>query len=340
MSYLIAEVIETHSRDQFDVYGYSLGLAKHDKIRRRLIKGFDNFQDTHGMSDENIAMLARQHKIDIAIDLNGYTQNNRSGIFAYRAAPIQINYLGYPGTMGADFIDYIIADQNLIPCGHQQYFSEKPIYLPHHYQPQDNTIKIADNTMSRSDLGLPEEGFVFCTLNNSYKITPSEFNIWMRLLGKVEKSVLWLLESNKWVKQNLQKEAIKRGVDPNRLIFAHRVSYEKYLSQFRHADLFLDTFTYNAGATASNALWAGLPVLTKIGTGYAARMASSLLYSLDLPELITQSELEYEDLALELCLHPSRLFAIRQKLVVSRSTKPFFNSKLFTQHLENGYQQA
>ena len=242
--------------------------------------------------------------------------------------------------MGADFIDYIIADQNLIPCGHQQYFSEKPIYLPHHYQPQDNTIKIADNTMSRSDLGLPEEGFVFCTLNNSYKITPSEFNIWMRLLGKVEKSVLWLLESNKWVKQNLQKEAIKRGVDPNRLIFAHRVSYEKYLSQFRHADLFLDTFTYNAGATASNALWAGLPVLTKIGTGYAARMASSLLYSLDLPELITQSELEYEDLALELCLHPSRLFAIRQKLVVSRSTKPFFNSKLFTQHLENGYQQA
>ncbi|MDC0431328.1 hypothetical protein OAL97_02265, partial [Paracoccaceae bacterium] len=269
-----------------------------------------------------------------------YTQNSRSGIFAYRAAPVQINYLGYPGTMGTDFFDYIIADQNLIPNESQKYYSEKPIYLPHHYQAQDDTLVISDDTPSRSELGLPDNGFVFCAINNTYKITPSEFNIWMRLLQNVDGSVLWLLESNKWVKANLLKEANARGVTSERLVFTQKVPHEKYLAQFRQADLYLDTFTYNAGATASNALWAELPVLTKLGKGYTARMAASLLASVGLPELITKKEIEYEELALKLATNPEQLASIKQKLAANRLSKPLFNTKLFTKHLEDGYQQA
>jgi protein O-GlcNAc transferase len=340
VSYLLARVIETHDRNCFEIYGYSLGPVKDDQMRRRLIKAFDVFQDVKNMSDQNVALLARRDEIEIAIDLTGYTQGNRSGIFAYRAAPIQINYLGFPGTMGVDFIDYIIADQNLIPSENQKFYSEKPIYLPHHFQAQDDTLSIADHTPSRSELSLPEHGFVFCGINNSYKISPSEFDIWMRLLKNIDGSVLWLLESNEWVKKNLCREAINRGISSDRLVFTYRVTKEKYLSQFRQADLFLDTFTYNAGATASNALWAGLPVLTKLGKSYTARMAGSLLTSLGLPDLITKSELEYEELALQLGTDPKRLSAIRQRLSDNRLSKPLFNTELFTKHLEEGYRQA
>ena len=340
VSYLLARVIETHNRSFFTVYGYSLGPAKDDEMRRRLTKGFDVFKDVNGMCDQTVALLAQKDKIDIAIDLTGYTQNGRPGIFAHRAAPIQINYLGYPGTMGADFFDYIIADKNLIPIESQKYYSEKPIYLPHHFQAQDDTLPIADITLSRKKLGLPKDGFVFCSINNAYKITPSEFKIWMRLLKKIDGSVLWLLESNQRVKENLRKEAMKRGINSDRLVFAHRVAHEQYLSQFRQADLYLDTFVYNAGATASNALWAGLPVLTKLGKGYSARMAGSLLASMGLPELITTNETAYEKKALELATNSDQLEAIKQKLDKNRLGKPLFNTKLFTKHLENGYQQA
>ena len=340
VTYLMAKVLEEHDRMRFEVYGYSIGPAKDDDMRQRLINAFDVFIDVRDMNDQDITQLARQDKIDIAIDLTGYTKNSRPSIFAYRAAPVQINYLGYPGTMGANFIDYIIADQTLIPMDSQKFYSEKPIYLPHHYQAQDNTLPISDYTPSRLDLGLPEDGFVFCCFNNNYKISPSEFDIWMRLLGHVDDSVLWLLESNKWVKVNLLKEAKLRGISADRLVFAQKVSHEKYLAQFRRADLFLDTFNYNAGATASHSLWAGLPVLTKLGEGYTARMAGSLLPSIGLSELATHSEEDYESLALALATDPERLAKIRQTLADNRLSTPLFDTELFIKHLEDGYQQV
>ena len=338
--YLLAKILKIHNRNKFKVYAYSLGFSNKGEMRQKIIYAVDIFKDVKGKSDNDVAIIAQHDKIDIAIDLDGYTENTGSGIFSYRAAPVQISYLGYPGTMGADFIDYIIADQNLIPNESQKYYSEKPIYMPHHYQGQDNTLPISEKTPSRSDLGLSDNAFVFCAINNTYKITPSEFNIWMRLLQRVDGSVLWLFESNKWAKANLLKEANARGVESERLVFAQRVSHENYLAQFRQADLFMDTFTYNAGATASNALWAGLPVLTKLGKGYTARMAGSLLASIGLPELITTRETEYEELAFKLATNPEQLASIKQKLAANRLSKPLFNTELFTKHLEDGYQKA
>ena len=340
VAHLIAKVLEKHDRDQFEVFGYSLHGNKQSELRQRIINSFDCFADAQQMSERELALKARHDDIDIAIDLTGYMQNARSLVFANRAAPIQINYLGFPGSMGAEFIDYIIADRNLIPNDFQKFYSEKPIYLPHHYQAQNDELDIADKTPTRYSLGLPEKGFVFCAINNTYKITPREFDIWMRLLQNVNGSVLWLLESNKWAKENLLKEAAARGVGPKRLVFAKKVPHSEYLAQFRRADLYLDTFNYNAGATASNALWAGLPVLTKQGKSYAARMASSLLRSIGLSELITTNETEYENLAMKLAQDPERLSALKQMVSASRTTMPLFKSELFTRHLENGYQQA
>ena len=340
VAFLIAGMLEKHNRDQFEVFGYSIKKTKDGPFKQRLMKAFDVFDDVSSMSDKDVALLARQDQIDIAIDLNGHTEDSRTAIFAHRAAPLQISYLGYPGTMGADFIDYIIADHMLIPTEHQRFFSEKVIYLPNHYQAQDDISPIAKNAPSRSQLGLPEEGFVFCGINNTYKITPSEFNVWMRLLQAQKGSVLWLLESNEWAGVNLKKEAAARGIDPNRLVFAKRTAHDTYLAQLKHADLFLDTFNYNAGATASNALWAGLPVLTKCGESYTARMASSLLTSIGLPELITTSEAEYEARALELANNPEQLKGLKHKLATHRETHPLFDTALFTKHIEDGYQQA
>ena len=340
VAYLIAKVLDLHDRDQFEIFGYSLHGSEKSEMRQRLSKSFSSFVDAQNMSHKDVALKARKDGIDIAIDLNGYTVNARPRIFVYRAAPIQINYLGYPGSMGAEFIDYIIADRNLIPDDFQKFYCEKPIYLPNHYQAQNDELEIANETPTRSSLELPEHGFVFCAINNSYKITAREFDIWMRLLQKVDGSVLWLLKSNKCAKENLVNEAVARGIAPERLVFAKKVSHEKYLAQFRQADLYLDTFNYNAGATASNALWAGLPLLTMQGKSYTARMASSLLHSIRLPELITKSELEYETLALRLAQNPELLAALKQKLAINRTTKPLFNTEVFTRHLEDGYQQV
>ena len=340
VAYLIAKVLEQHNRDQFEVFGYSIYGSSSCIMRQRLKKSFDSFTDVQSMSDRDIALQARQDKIDIAIDLNGYTQNARTGIFAYRAAPIQINYLGYPGTLGADFMDYIVADRFLIPVENQKYFSEKQIYLPDVYVPTDNTLPFSNEPPSRFDLGLPDDSFVFCAINNSYKVNQRVFDIWMSLLKNVSNSVLWLLETNKIVKANLEKEANKRGVTSDRLVFAKNVSHEKYLSQFHQADLFLDTFPYSAGATASNALWAGLPIVTKSGQSYTARMAGSMLNAIGLPELITQTEKDYEALILELATNPTKLCKIKEKLAINRLTQPLFNTELYTKHLENGYQQA
>ena len=340
VAYLMAKVIETHDRNFFEVYGYSIGPAKDDKMRHRLIKGFDVFDDVQDMSDQDVALLARQDQIDIAIDLNGYTQNSRSGVFAYRAAPMQINYLGYPGTMGANFIDYIIADPILIPSDSQKHYNEKIIQLPNSYMPTDNTRIFSERELTRLEMGLPEQGFVFCCFNNNYKISPTEFDVWMRLLLKVEGSVLWLRKSNKWSEGNFCKEAKSRGVDPSRLFFADRVPMDEHLARHRLADLFLDTFAFNAHTTATEALWAGLPVVTKLGQGFAARVAGSLLTAIELPELITETEIEYEALILDLATNPQRLAAIKQKLAANRLSKPLFNTELFTKHLEDGYQQA
>jgi len=340
VAYLIAKVLEQHNRDQFEVFGYSLYGSSSGEMRQRLEKSFDSFTDVQSMSDRDIALQAQQDGIDIAVDLTGYTANSRSGILAFRAAPVQVNYLGYPGSMGAEFIDYIVADQHLIPPENQKHFSEKQIYLPDVYLPTDNTLPFSNEPSSRFNLGLPDSGFVFCAINNSYKVNERVFDIWMRLLKSVDGSVLWLLETNEIVKANLEKEANKRGVTSDRLVFAKKVSHEKYLSQFHQADLFLDTFPYTAGATASNALWAGLPIVTKNGQSYTARMAGSMLNAIGLPELITQTEKDYEALILDLATNPEKLTKIKEKLDANRLTHPLFNTELYTKHLENGYQQA
>ena len=267
----------------------------------------------------------------------GFTQGSRTDVFAMRAAPIQVNYLGYPGTMGADYIDYLIADSTLIPEGQQQHYTEKIAYLPDTYQVNDSKRLIAEKLFTKTECGLPEEGFVFCCFNNNYKFTPEIFGIWMRLLKKVEGSVLWLLEDNVSAAKNLRAEAQARAVTPERLVFAKRAEISEHLARHRLADLFLDTLPYNAHTTASDALWAGLPVLTCLGQTFPGRVAASLLNAIGLPELVTNSLDAYEALALELATNPKKLLALRQKLGANRSTRPLFDTALFTKHIESAY---
>jgi predicted O-linked N-acetylglucosamine transferase (SPINDLY family) len=341
VAYLIVKVLEQHNRDSFEVFGYCLhNNNKKSELRSRLINSFDYFFETKGISDKEVALQAREDKIDIAIDLNGYTQNARPGIFAYRAAPIQINYLGYPGTLGAEFMDYIVADKYLIPPDTEKYFNEKKLYLPNTYMPTDDGREISTKEISRSEMGLPEDAFVFCCFNNNYKITSSEFDIWMRLLKKVDKSVLWLRQSNQFSHVNIKNEAKKRNIDPSRIVFAKRAPMDEHLARQKLADLFIDTFAFNAHTTTTEALWAGLPVITKTGKGFAARVAGSLLNAIGLPELITKTEQDYEALALELATHPNHLKQIKAKLDTNRLSKPLFNTKQYTNHLETAYKMA
>ena len=337
---LMAKVFEAHNQEKFELYAYSFGPKSNDEMRQRLVKSVDVFADVRMKGDKDIALLAQRDKIDIAVDLKGYTGSSRFGIFAYRAAPIQISYLGYPGTSGAATIDYLIADKVVIPSQFETSYSESIIYLPHSYQGNDNTRVISDNTVTKLEMGLPEQGFVFCCFNSNYKISPAEFDIWMRLLHKVKGSVLWLLKSNKWAEQNLRLQAEYRGIPGDRLVFANIAPNAEHLARHRLADLFIDTFNVNAHTTASDALWAGLPVVTKLGNGFAARVAGSLLTAIDLAELITETEQEYEELILDLATNTKRLAAIKKKLITNRLSKPLFNTELFTKHLENGYQQA
>jgi protein O-GlcNAc transferase len=339
-SYLMFKVIKCHDRSLFDVYGYSIGQPKLDKMREKISGAFDVFRDIHSLSDIEALKIINNDKIDIAVDLTGYTNFSRTSLFSFRPAPVQINYLGYPGTLGANFIDYIISDQNLIPKGFQKFYTEMPIYLPHTYWPTDDTCIISQKVQTKEDMKLPGDGFVFCCFNNNYKISPTEFDIWMRLMAKVEGSVLWLLKSNKWTENNLKKEAESRGISGDRVIFAERLDNSEHLARHRFADLFLDTFNYNAHTTASDALWAGLPLVTKLGKGFAARVAGSLLNAVDLPELITETEEDYEALILKLATNPTKLAKIKEKLANNRLNQPLFNTELYTRHLENGYQQA
>ena len=338
-AYLMAELFERHDKNQFELFAFSFGPAQNDAMRKRLSAAFDQFIDVRNPSDKAIAQLSRQLEIDIAVDLKGYTQNARSGIFAYRAAPIQASYLGYPGTMGTHTIDYLIADKTLIPQASQPYYAEKIVYLPHSYQVNDRQRAIAAITPTRASLGLPDKGFVFCCFNNNFKILPATFDIWMRILKQIENSVLWLFEDNPSAARNLRHEAQTRGVAADRLIFAPRMPLPEHLARHRAADLFLDTLPYNAHTTASDALWAGLPVLTCMGEAFASRVAASLLNAIDLPELITTTAQAYEALAVSLAMNPARLQHIKYKLAHNQLTTPLFNTAIFTRHLENAYTQ-
>ena len=336
---LIAGLFENHDKAQFEVIAFSFGQDNNAEVFQRINQALDQLVDIQGLSDLEVAKLSREMEIDIAVDLMGLVQDSRPGLLAYRAAPIQVNYLGYPGTMGADYIDYIIADHTLIPEDCRQYYSEKIAYLPFSYQANDNKKQIAEKKASRPELGLPEQGFVFCCFNNNYKINPPIFDSWMRILGQVEGSVLWLLEDNRFIAQNLRLEAIKRNIKPERLIFAPRLSLAEHLARHQAADLFLDTLPYNAHTTASDALWAGLPVLTCVNAAFASRVAASLLKAIGLPELITTNTEEYESLAIALANDSARLQQLREKLAEQRLSAPLFNTPLFAQQIEAAYQQ-
>ena len=338
--HLLAGMLEAHNRERFEIYAFSYALRKNDKMRQRIKLGVDHFIDVNDLSSNEIAKLIQSHNIDISIDLNGYTRKSRSEIFQYKMSPIQINYLGYPSTMGANFIDYIIADPVTIPDVSRNFYSEKIIYMPHTYQANDDKRKIARTNSKRVDFNLPDKGFVFCCFNQIYKISPKEFNIWMRLLKNVNNSVLWLIKSNKWVEQNLSKEAKQQGIDPSRIVFAEKLSHSKHLARHKHADLFIDTFNYNAHTTASDALWSGLPIVTKQGKQFSARVASSLLTACGLPELITKNEKEYEELIYELATNPKKLKTISLKLSENKKSKPLFNTKQYTNNFEKGLQKA
>jgi predicted O-linked N-acetylglucosamine transferase (SPINDLY family) len=336
-AHLMSELFELHDRNAFDVTAFSFGPPSNDPMRQRLEKAFEHFVDVRTHSDYEIAALARSMEIDIAIDLKGFTQNARLGIFAHRFAPVQVNYLGYPGTMGASYIDYLIADPILIPEEDRQYYAEAIAWMPNSYQVNDSKRAIAETAFTRQQLGLPESGFVFCCFNNNYKILPDVFDCWMRLLHLIEGSVLWLLEGNPQSTDNLRLHGKSRGIDEHRLVFAPRMDQTEHLARQANADLFLDTLPCNAHTTASDALWAGLPLITCVGNTFAGRVAASLLHAVNLPELITYSIADYEALALTLARDKLRLSAIRDTLLRNRTTTSLFNTRQYAMDLESIY---
>ena len=337
VSLLTAELFEIHNRELFEVIAICLDeKSSADVMRIRLKKAFDKFIETKNLNDCEIAKLSRELEIDIAIDLAGFTKNSRTGIFSYRAAPIQISYIGYLGTMGACYYDYLVADKTIIPTSLQQFYSEKIIYLPH-YQVNDRKKLKSKRQFSRTELGIPENFVSFCCLNNSYKITPNIFKNWMAILKAVPKSVLYLYKENKFCEINLKNEAEKNGINYERLIFGEKLSVSDNLARYQAFDLFLDTYPYNAGTTASDALWAGLPVLTLMGQSFPSRVAASILNAVGLSELITNTQEEYIFLAVELANSPKKLYEIKEKLKENKNLFPLFNTPLFTKKLEAAY---
>jgi protein O-GlcNAc transferase len=336
-SYLLAGLIEEHDRSRFEIIGVSLGTGAASAMRSRITGAFDRFIDAGRKDDREVASLMRQLEVDIAVDLMGFTHESRPGIFALRPAPIQVNYLGFPATMGAAYIDYIIADRFVVPAEHQGDYGENIAWLPDCFQANDSKRSMGEQPRGRTEAGLPGEGFVFCAFSNSYKITPAMFDVWMRLLHEVGGSVLWLLGGDGAVEGNLRREAHARGIAPDRLIFATRLAYADYLRRYQLADLFLDTTPFNAGATASDALWAGLPLITCAGEAFAARMAASLLHALGLPQLVATSLEDYQRLALALAQDRAALEAIKAKLAQGRATSALFDSSRFRRHLESAY---
>ncbi|MBW8906697.1 MAG: hypothetical protein JF611_13710, partial [Betaproteobacteria bacterium] len=336
-SKLAARLFELHDRARFEVLAVSYGEDDGSPARRRLQQAFDRFVDVRALDDAAAARQMLQVQVDIAIDLKGHTPDARPGILAHRPAPLQVNYLGYPGTTGAPFIDYLIADAAVIPVGEERFFSEQVVRLPYSYQVNDATRAIAERVPARREAGLPDGAFVFCSFNNSYKITPAFFELWMRLLEQVPGSVLWLLDDNPSARSNLQQSARAHRVEPARLVFAPRVDHALHLGRHRLADLFLDNLPCNAHTTASDALWAGLPLLTCRGTTFAGRVAASLLQAVGLPELIAHDLGQYERLALELARDPKLLAGYRERLARNRLTHALFDTERFRRHIEEAY---
>ena len=335
--HLMAELFERHDKKKFELIAFSFGPDKKDEWRQRVLLCFDQFVDVRLKSDQEISLLARKMEIDIAIDLKGFTRNCRPNIFAEGSAPIQVSYLGYPCTMAADYIDYLIADSILIPEEKQQHYSEKIVYMPNSYQVNISKRNISETSLMRHEFGLPNTGFVFCCFNNNYKITPTTFAGWMRILKAVENSVLWLIESNKAASKNLKKEAKKFGINEDRLVFAKYMTVEEHLNRIKLADLFIDTLPCNAHTTTSDALRMRLPVLTCIGSSFASRVAASLLNAVNLPELITNTQEQYESFAIKLAMHPEKLNTIKEKLIKNLPTAALYDTQLFVRHLESAY---
>jgi predicted O-linked N-acetylglucosamine transferase (SPINDLY family) len=337
MASVIAELVERHDRSRFETLGVSFGPDDRSELRARLGKAFDRFQDVTTNTDREIAQLLHEAEVDIAVDLMGHTDSARPGILAHRPAPIQVSYLGFPGTMGTDFIDYILADRHVLPFEQQPFFTEKIVHLPDSYQPTDTRRAASSRLPTRSEIGLPEDAFVFCCFNSAYKFLPQVFDIWMRLLQSVDGSVLWLAVAHETARERLRKQAERRGVDARRLVLTPPVGHADYLARQTLADLFLDTLPYNAHATGSNALAAGLPVLTCRGEAFAGRVGASLLHAAGLPELVTESLGEYEALARELASNRGRLQSIRRKLEANRASCTLFDTARLCRHIESAY---
>jgi predicted O-linked N-acetylglucosamine transferase (SPINDLY family) len=337
-SRLMTELFELHDKNRFELFAFDNGGDDGSELRGRINKAFNTIVDIRRLDDLQVATVIKQKQIDILVNLNGYFGRHRARVFSYKPSPIQVSYLGFSATMGADYIDYIVADKYIIPPEYRTFYTESVVYLPNTYQVNDTKRQIAARTPARADLKLPDTGFVFCCFNNSFKITPEIFDVWMRLLNKVDDSVLWLLQNNPAVSRNLREAARYRNIAPERLVFSSYVKdHSDYLARYRVADLFLDTLPFNAGGTASDALWAGLPLLTCSGQTYTARMAGSLLKAIGLPELITTTLETYEQMANDLATHPGKLAAIKLKLAENRLTMPLFDTQLFTKHIEAAY---
>jgi predicted O-linked N-acetylglucosamine transferase (SPINDLY family) len=338
VGYQTAGLFESHDAARFELSAISTAPDDGSALAKRIRAAFPNFLDATRLDDRQIADWIERAEIDILVDLTGHTAGARTGVFARRPAPLQVSYIGFPGTMGAPYIDYIVADRSVIPSGHEQFYTEKVVRLPHTYQVNDSKHEISERIFTREACGLPEKGFVFCNFNNSWKLNPDIFSIWMRILGQAEGSVLWLLQDNVFASARLKREASARGVDPHRLVFAPRVRLPDHLARLKLADLFLDTLPYNGHATTSGSLWAGLPVLTQLGSTFPGRVAASLLQAAQLPELITESPADYERLAIQLASEPARLSTFRERLHQVRGTCPLFDTQRFTRDLERAYE--
>ena len=337
--HLTREIFQFHNKSKFEIYAFSFG-PKEEYENLEEVKGFfTKFIDIRNMSDQEVANLSQEIGIDIAIDLCGFTAWNRAKIFFFRAAPIQINYLGYPGTMGSEFMDYIIADKTVIPENEKINFSEKVAYLPNCYQPNTKIDSLIEKDFSRTDFNLPEDAFVFCNFNSSYKITPNIFNVWMNILKKTPKSVLWLLKSNNAACENIWKTAEKKGIDRNRIIFAERLPHYDHLKRIAHADIFLDTFPYNAHTTASDTIRMGVPIIALMGKSFASRVSSSILNQVNMKELITTNTEDFQNLAIDIATNKNKLKKIKDDLKNSLSNSSLFDSVTFTKDLETLYQK-
>lgn len=333
-------IFKNHDKSKFEIYGFYYGEIIKDEMHYQIKKNFDKFFYVDQLDDEEIANLAKDNKIDIAINRSGHTAKARAGIFGHKAAPIQINYLGYAGTLGQEGIDYIISDNFVIPDGYEKYYSEKIIYLTNCYYPRDNTRIIGNNKFHRSDYGINDDAFVFISFNNTYKISEEEFEIWMNILKKINNSYFLLLTNNELMKTNIIKEAIKRGVSGERIKFLDYVNLEDHLSRHSIADLFLDTFNYNAHTSCVDSLWAELPVLTKVGESFAARVCGSILNAFDLPELVTYSNSEYENTAIDLASNKSKLEKIKLKIIDKKNNSSLFDIEMYTRNMEKAFEKV